>query len=456
MPTVEDLLGGLAAHPPASPRPAGEVRARARRRRRRRRALTGTAIVLAVVAVGVAIGLVATGDDPGQQVFVEGGPTTEAPSTEPSSTAPADADALVLAPATDHDPGSAVRASRPDGAPVVEPGTRVVQCAREAVDAVEGTDAGEPGPSAWCGPSVTTDGGEGTVALTVAATVATPDGVVECKRSVGRCGVAVVGGTPERVLRWVDLDVADAAPAPDEQAVVVDGDEGTVGDGDRLLLTFTGVETGEHLAIRQCRTGVPAGLAVDGDGLQCSGARDLEVVVQTGPETQVEFTAFHDIFVDDDPSADHRPAWVACEPCVLDVAMGTNFEDRLQVPLAMEATEAPIRPEVVLDPSGPQPPGATVTVRATGLQPRDQVEMAICAIPPPEGGGVGCTLADGTVAPLTTVGPDGTLEVTGFRLPDAGADVIGVDCTFTPGTCGVAVDGSTSLTSAVAPIDLSG
>lgn len=443
MPTVEEILGGLADEPPAPPRPVGEVRARARRRVRRRRALAGAAVILAVAAAGVAVGTTVGGEDDGQDVYVDGGSPTSS-TTEP----PATDGRLTLEPATGQAPWSIVEVRGVVG-PLAsfEAGVTVQQCAREALF-VEDDFAPR-----WCTDAsrATRDGAS---LLTVAPTVRGGDGVVECKREVGRCIVAVLDVETGKVRQWTELDVTDS-PMPDDDgvAVVVHGDEGTVADGETVLVTVTGVETGEPIAVRQCLEGQVDALAIDGGGLQCSEVRALRTEVQSGPETQVEFTVFHDVFAVTDVG--EPPAWTECS-CALLVEAGAGLAHRTVVPLVLEPADDPIRPELTLEPTGPLAPGTGVTVRAGGLQPRSSVRVAVCPVPMPAGGGVGCLLADGTEALPTTVGDDGTLIVTGFRLPAPGFDQLGEDCTRAPGTCAIAVDGDITASPVTAPLDLSG
>ncbi|QYG94674.1 hypothetical protein HC251_21045 [Iamia sp. SCSIO 61187] len=352
MPPVDDVLADLAAHPPAQPTPVGVIRGRAARRVRRRRLVTGAAVAVVVLAAGVGVGLAAT-DDPGAEVVADGGTSTSADPSPPSS----------------------------------------------------GADGGglEPGSTA-------------------------------------------AGSDP-------------IAPPPEPEAVV-DGDEGGVGDGDTLLITLTGVATGEPVTVSQCRTG---GSPEQGD--QCSSARGRGLTVQDGPETQLTFTAFHDVFVNLAPPGGYDPGWAPCAPCVLVIRVGDRQEPVARLPMEMDPTDAPIRPQVTLDPPGPLAPGGVATVRASGLQPGAVVGVGWCPTVRLQGGGDDpCTYPDGRGNPAqegpSTAVPaadDGTLVLADFPLPVAGPGEVGLDCVAEPGACGigVAADDAASVL-ALAPLDLTG
>jgi hypothetical protein len=198
------------------------------------------------------------------------------------------------------------------------------------------------------------------------------------------------------------------------------------------------------------------------DGQRCTSTRGRTAVVQEGPETQLSFTAFHDILVNRATTGGYSPEWTACEPCVLVVEIGAR-EDPLGVfPMAMEPTDSPIRPTIALDPAGPIAPGSTVTVRATGLQPGTRQAVGWCPATRAQGGGdPPCVFPDGSDAsadlgsgPL--VADDGTLVVRDLLVPPAGASVHGEACSIV-GRCGIGIDaGDAFSVVAFAPLDLTG
>jgi hypothetical protein len=199
------------------------------------------------------------------------------------------------------------------------------------------------------------------------------------------------------------------------------------------------------IAVQQCRTGVG-----------CDTARVLRVAVQDGPETQLTYTAFHDVYGDTDPGDAYRPGWAACEPCELQVLVGTNSDVSVRLPLVMEPTAAPVRPEITLDPTGPHAWGDEVTVRTTGLQPASEVAIGWCPTVPPQGGGGSACWSGQAASPgRYGVGPDGTLVIERFALPVPDS-FVGTDCAVA-GACGVGIDGGDPASVvAVAPLDLSG
>ena len=243
----------------------------------------------------------------------------------------------------------------------------------------------------------------------------------------------------------VTVTVPGDPPPPAEPQVAVDGDEGTVGDGDTILVTVTGVETDEVIVVQQCRPGGG-----------CDAVRARRVSVQDGPETQLTVTAFHDVYVDTDPGDAYRPGWAACEPCELQVLVGARTEASARLPLVMEPTDAPVRPQVTLDPAGPHAWGEEVTVRATGLQPASDVSVGWCpTVPPQGGGGSACWSGQAESPGRYRVAVDGTLVIERFVLPSPDS-FVGTDCAVA-GACGVGIDGGDSASVvAIAPLDLGG
>lgn len=447
MPALEDRLAELATHPPVAPTPVTEIQGRARRRTRRRRAVVSAFVVVLVGAAALGIGVAASSPDPAEDVAVGGG---SSPSSAPSSTTgaavgPAGDDvALTLEPATGHQVADRVRVTafaRPAVGPAV-----VAQCASEAVTA-------DPADVlSWCVDPQPTDLDPGPPSVLVHGSLATPDGVVACDDAPGRCVVLVALGDPVGTdVRWGPLELDGTPPASEERGVVVDGDEGTVGDGDTLLVTVTGMATGEWLQVQQCRTDVHPEVA-DPANARCDEDRALSTAVVAGPETQLEFRAFHDL----GPVGASGDGWEPCEPCELVVRGGSGVLAR--VPLVMEPTDAPIRPQVALESAGPHAPGATVTVRASGLQPGQSVGIGWCPTVPPQGGGAGfCTGPDG--GPVSVTADDGgAVVVDDFVLPGADAvDQVGEDCVATPGACSVGIEAAYAFgTIAAAPLDLTG
>jgi hypothetical protein len=443
MPAVEDVLAELATHPPAEPTPVGEIRGRARRRTRRRRAGAAAATALVLIAVGVGLGAAVTADDPGQDVVADGGTTTEEPTTtSPPPSVPVTVDVaaeatVVLDPATGFVDGSVVEMA------LAEPATGeavVAQCAAEAQYAEGGVQL-----LSWCNGIVMAQA-DAFAPYTLSRTLETPAGTVDCAEVAGRCALGIrVGGMSSTDDRFAPLAFRADPPPSVEPQVDVNGDEGTVGDGDRMLITVTGVETDEVIAVQQCRTGVG-----------CDLARVLRVSVQDGPETQLTYTAFHDVYGDTDPGDAYRPGWAACEPCELRVLVGTNTDASVRLPLVMEPTEAPVRPEVTLDPAVPHTWGQEVTVRAAGLQPSSDVAVGWCPTVPPQGGGGSACWSGQAASPRQYgVGLDGTLVIERFVLPVPDS-FVGADCAVA-GACGVGIDGGDPASVvAIAPLDLSG
>lgn len=442
MPTVEDLLGGLTAHPPGAPRPVGEVHAAARRRGRRRRALSGAAVVLVVAAAGFGIGAAVTADDPGEDVLLDGGPTTsEPPTTAVPTTDDVPPESLTLDPNRDLVDGSTVLVT------LAEPASGDAYMAQCSAEVAQPGASGDP--LQWCAGVVPAQA-DALPAFTVRQVLHLPSGDVDCAEP-DACILAVrVGGMNTRDDRFAVLRFRDDLPPPVEAEVVVDGDEGTVGDGDALLLTFSGVETGETIHVTQCIPGPTE------DETRCSGARDLGTMVQDGPETQLSFTAFHDVLMDvrvDDQTYD--PAWAACEPCVLRVFVGERPLPLAELALVMEPTDDPIRPAVTVDVTGPVPGGTVVAMRADGLQPLTQVGVGWCPSVRLVGGGdPACVGSTGPESIPTTVAADGTLSVPAFTIPvDAATSLFG-DCSQ-PGACGVGLDsGDMYSVLALAPVTI--
>lgn len=433
MPAPEDVLADLAAHPPVAPTPIAEIRGRARRRTRRRRALGGGAAALVLVAVGAALGAAVTADDPGEGVAAGGGdPATTGGPTGPSTSFEP---TLTLDPATGHETGTRVRVTVP-GSPVIGPAV-VTLCASEALTAAPDDVL------SWCVEQWPVTSLPDDASVLVQGSVVTPDGVVACDDEPGRCVVVVAAGEPRGAeLRWAPLDVDGTPPASDERGVVVDGDEGTVGDGDTLLITLTGVATGERIFIQQCTE------------QRCDDVRARATAVEDGPETQLTFTAFHDVYVDRATGMDaYAPGWVACEPCDVVIWVG---DEQYRRPLAMEPTAAPIRPSIALEPEGPYRWGEGVTVRAAGLQPSDMVPIGWCPTTVPQGGGAsGCWSGVAELPIEYPVGADGTVVVEGFALPQPDS-YVGDDCAVA-GACGVGLDGGDpSAILAIVPLDMGG
>lgn len=454
MPAVDEILAGLADHPPAAPTPVGEIRGRARRRARRRRALAGAAAAVVLVAVGVGVG-VAVADDPGDEVVVDGG-TTTAPSSSaapPSSSVPgpttADVPVATEPPTMTLDPASgyvdgtvvAMALDEPATGPVL-----VAQCAAEA----EALGDGSTGVLPWCTGPIEMRA-EALRPFTLVRSIDTPDGTVDCAEAVGRCTLGIrVGGAASADDRYAPLAFRDDLPALVEPTALVDGDEGTVGDGDTLLVTLAGVETGDEIHVDQC---IPAAIE---DEVRCSAARSRSIVVQDGPETQLAVTAFHDVLVLPASSGAWAGEWTACEPCELRISTSGRSTPIARLPLAMEPTDDPVRPTLTVDPPGPHAPGEVVTLRATGLQPGVTADVAWCLVLPPEGGGD--SPCDDQGLPGSTrvaVGADGTFVLPGYALPSG--SVQGEDCSAAPDVCGVGLHeiGWFAYT-AIAPLDLGG
>jgi hypothetical protein len=443
MPALEDRLADLATRPPVAPTPVAEIQGRARRRVRRRRVVAGSAVVVVVAAAAVGIGAALTADDPAQDVAVGGGArpsTTVGPEGPLTSLDPT----LTLEPATGLEVADRVRVTA-FARPAAGPAT-VAQCASEALTA-------DPADVlSWCVDPQPTDLDPGPPSVLVHGSLATPEGVVACDDAPGRCVVLVALGDPiGSDVRWAPLDLDATPPASDERGVVVDGDEGTVGDGDTLLVTVTGVATGEWLQVQQCRTDVHPEVA-DPPNARCDEDRSLSTAVVEGPETQLEVRAFHDI----GPAGPSSDRWEPCEPCELVVRGGPGVLARL--PLVMEPTETPIRPQIVLEPAGPHAPGATVTVRATGLQPGRSVDIGWCPTVPPQGGGTPFCTGPGGAAVSVTADGDGTAVIPDFVLPGVdAADQVGDDCVGTPGACTVGIAAAIAFgTLAAAPLTLTG
>ncbi len=464
MSAVDELLADLAAHPPLPPTPVTEIRGRARRRTRRRRALVATTALVAAVLLGAGLVVAVGVDDPGDEVTADGGTTTpptvdapNGPSSVPGSTdevptttggpVATEPPTMTLDPATGHEDGTVVTMAldEPASGPAL-----VAQCSAEA----EAYGDGSTEIASWCTGLVEMQA-EDLRPFTLTRTISTPVGVVDCAEAVGRCTLGVrVGGTTSTDDRFAPLAFREDLPALAEPTVEVDGDEGTVGDGDALLVTVRGVSTGEGITVQQCRSDAADAFALSaGDG--CDHVRSLRAVVQDGPETQLTFTAFHDVFLDVDPSESYEPGWVRCEPCEVVVWVdGDVLATRLS--LDMEPTDAPIRPTIAVEPAGPHTWGERVTVRATGLQPRDTVPIGWCPTTPPQGGGATACWSERAEWPEEhPVGDDGTVVIGDFALPGPD-DFVGTDCAV-PGACGVGIDVMDgSWTMAIAPLDLSG
>ncbi|HEX7131227.1 MAG TPA: hypothetical protein VF228_01555 [Iamia sp.] len=458
MPALDEMLADLAAHPPSDPPPVGTIQGRARRRVRRRRALAGTAAAVVLLAVGVGVAALVT-DDPDDEVVADGGTTidtsapttgtTTAPST-PTTSIPVATDepTMTLDPASGYVDGTVVEMALDE--PATGPAL-VAQCAAEA----EARGAG-PDVQPWCTSAVEMQA-EALQPFSLRRTIETPDGVVDCAEAVGRCTLGVrIGGAGSSDDRFAPLAFRPDLPAPVEPAVLVDGDEGTVGDGDTRLITLPGVETGDVVRVMQCR---PASDPEQGDedGLDCSSARGREITVQDGPETQLEFTAFREVLVNTATAGQWAPGWVTCAPCRLAVRIDGRQRAVAVLPLVMEPTDAPIRPTIELEPAGPHAPGATVDVRVAGLQPSTTADISWCLVLPPQGGGDSpCNYPGDGGAAQVAVGEDGTAELAGFTLPPDGA-VQGVDCRSAPETCGIGIHDPGWFTYlAIAPLDLSG
>jgi hypothetical protein len=358
---------------------------------------------------------------------------------------------MTLDPASGHEDGTVVEMALDE--PATGPAL-VAQCAAEA----EALGDGSPGVLPWCTDPVEMPA-ESLRPFTLTRTIDTPDGTVDCAEAVGRCTLGVrVGGAASADDRFAPLAFRDDLPALVAPVAVVDGDEGTVGDGDTLLVTLTGVATGDVVSVAQC---IPAAAPdVDEDGWQCDTARSRTITVQDGPETQLTFTAFHDVFVNTAEPGGWEPAWASCEPCQLQVRLAGRTDPLARLALDVEATDAPIRSTIEIDPGGPHAPGDAVTVRAAGLQPSSSVVLAWCFVTPPQGGGSSpCNRPDEGGAVEMLVAEDGTAVAEGFALP-GGPDVAGVageDCVGVVDSCGVGIHVSDWFAySAIAPLDLSG
>lgn len=434
MPAPEQILAEMADHPPIPPTPVEAIRARARRRVRRRRALGAAALVVAVLAVGAAVGAVSA-DDPADDVATGPGPDpTDAPTTttEPPTTSVVPEEGLTLTPGEDLEDGTVVDVA------LDEPATGqliVAQCAAEVRDVGPGDTADV---LEWCPGFTYVEPGQ-PVTYTVRRALHTRSDTIDCAQP-DRCLLAVrAGGVESGDDRFAVLRFRDDLPPLAEVEADVDGDEGTVGDGDRLLVTLTGVQTGEDVRIMQCipdaytdETGLPTDL--------CSSARSLERTVRDGPETQVGFTAFHDVMVDATVDQDYLARWTPCTPCTLLVRVGDRPGPVAEVPLEMEATDTPIRPQVTVTPGGPVRMGAAVSARATGLQPGAEVGVGWCPGARFDGGGdPACRGANGYQADVVVVDADGSLRLDGLVAPDPTRMLPGVDCSVA-GECGVGLD----------------
>lgn len=453
MPPVEDALSDLADHPPAPPTPVARIRQRAARRVRRRRVATGAVAVVAVLAAGFGVAQVVT-DDPTDEIVADGGTTTQpltttTPSTDPATLDPTTSttlpeESMTLEPADGLVDGSEVRMA------LDEPATGeavVAQCSAEVQDVAPGDPNGVLD---WC-TGITYTRADALAPYTVRRVVETTSGPVDCAEP-DRCILAVrIGGPSATDDRHAVLRFRPDLPPVPEPEVVVDGDEGTVGDGDRLLLSFDGVQTGLPIWVAQCIPGATP------DEPQCSSARSLSMTVQDGPDTQLSFTAFHDVLVDLVPDAGYDPGWTACEPCELVVSVGEQREPLARLPMAMEPTDTPIRPTVAVDPAGPLPSGSTVTVQGAGLQPGSRVIVGWCPTVRAQGGGSPpCTSPSGVDPSGVLVADDGTLLVTGFEVIEPDAFLQDGDCSI-PGDCGIGLDaGDQFSVMAIAPIELTG
>ena len=449
MPALEDRLADMATHPPVAPTPVTEIQGRARRRVRRRRVVACSAVMLAVAAAALGVGVVVSSSDPGEDVYADGGPSTST-SSLPSTSSPSTSGAvpaepgLTLTPASGYIEGSVVEMA------LTEPATGdalVAQCASEVLD--EGADLAE-----WC---VAIEEAQADDLLPYSLTRGLSVGgkLVDCATSAGRCVLAVRLGGPD----GTDLRSAPLAFDPDLGAltgpeVTVDGDEGTVGDGDTLLVTLEGVATGEWIVIHQCRTAPPAHLA-DTTGSQCDYVRSRTIDVQDGPETQLTFTAFHDLYLNDAPEPGGvDPGWVPCAPCELQVFTAGSTGPVARLPLEMEPTDAPIRPTIALDPATDHVPGGTVAVSVAGLQPSTRATIGWCLLETAQGGGGSpCSGPLGVMAPTSyDVAVDGTIVIPDFALPRPDQEA-GEECLAVPDTCGVGIDsGDGTTTVAIAPL----
>ncbi len=443
MPTIEDVLGDLSAHPPSAPRPAGEVRARARRRSRRRRVLVGAAVVLAVAAVGAGVATVVDPTGPRDTVAAGPGGTTTPRSTTtapPDDTGPPE---VVVNPGFADEPvadGDVVGVSL-DRPARGEPLAVMAQCAAEAVADPE--PASVDAVLAWCGfaPEALVDAlVPGIVPYRVYREVSTPNGDVDCGTRAGACVMVVVledageltaVGTP-----LVFAPPVDPGPGP---AAVIDGPVDQVRDGARLLITLTGVATGDVVTVAQCDA--------DASSDRCSAARSRTITVESGPETQMTFVAFRDVAWPVEVGAE--PEWTACDPCALVVRVEGWSEPVEVQPMTMRHTTTPVRPAIEVDPPGPHAAGGTAQVRVTGLQPLVPVAVQPCVHLPALGT---CGLQD---VPTTVVADHQGVAVAAVPLPTA---LDSIDCTSAPGACGLGLDLTGQGTDALTflPLDLSG
>lgn len=450
MPAVDDLLADLAAHPPAEPPPVTHIRDRARRRVRRRRALTGLAAVLVVAAAALCLGTVVAGDRaPGEDVATGGGAAASSSSSSASTSLTAADATVILDPATGHQDGTVVDLAftEPTSGPIT-----IAQCAREV------EVAGGGAALSWC-VGIVNGTAEDPPPFTLARVIETPaGGRIDCAAEVARCilGVRVGHQVDSTDDRFAPLVFQDDLPPPVEPVVDVDGDEGSVGDGDTLLVSVDGVRTGDPIQVQQCRTDARTSDAAIGGGGLCDDVRWRTAWVQDGPATQLTFTAFHDVYLDLQEDEVHRPQWTRCEPCELVVYVGETFTPTARLPLDMEPAETPIRPTVELDPAGPHTWGQVVAVEAAGLQPATTIAIGWCPVVAPQGGGGNACWSEGAELPGEhLVDEDGRVVIERFALPQPGS-FVGTDC-GEPAACGVGLDTSAGVAPlAVAPLDLGG
>jgi hypothetical protein len=390
----EDGRAGASAPGPAAGAPGGEPLGRARDTgggRGRRGLVAAVAVVGAVVLVGGLVVALGGDDDPdptdvaGQPGDTDGTADTGAAGAGPGvgiepSTGLADGDTVTLTLADD-----------PGGELVVR------QCAGE-VTAADDVDAA-------CGRTVhhlRSPAGSPGMDVTVAGTVATPDGRVDCTERPGRCVLRVEapGAAGGEAGPWyADLGFAPTEGTPAAPEVRVEG-TGEATEGDEVTVAGAGYPVGDELLVRQC---------LDAGDAACDDARAAAVTVGEDGSFELRFVVSSEVLT--------AEGWQRCEPCLLQTLGGTSGAVASE-PLRVTPGDEPLRPTLAIAGPGPHAPGAEVTLEGRGFQPAGTgITIGACTVPaggaPPD-----CAYPE---AGLDVVpADDGTVTVTGYPLPDAG------------------------------------
>lgn len=302
---------------------------------RRRRVLV-TAAVMAAVATGTPLLLSSGGDNEGRRL--------EVVAEEPGDTSGPPTDGLAIEPDTGLVDGDVVSVGGDfDTSDVVGVG----QCASEARTGADRLD--------WCDSNVPWDRvSTRALAVTVARTIETPSGIVDCAERAGRCHIGVRAGEANLIADIVFNAQLEATPV-----AVIHIDDTGARDGERVRVAGSGFPRASEVYINLCLN-QPANAT---DGLEsrfqeCDLARGARTTTGDDGSFDIPFIAYADVLL--------YGGWQRCAECVIQATAVGQVQASANLDIAIDG--APIRPSVAIEPVGPYTRGQYVTLRGAGFQ----------------------------------------------------------------------------------------